>query len=70
MKKAVDFFSKAIEEDATDHTLYGNRSAAYHGIGEFKKAVQDGNKAIKLKPNWIKGHWRKAKALHGLGKLD
>ena len=37
--KAVEFYSTAIDETPTDHTIYGNRSACYFKMSEYDKAI-------------------------------
>ena len=68
--KAIEHFTNAITENAYDHTLYSNRSAAYYNMNQFGKALEDGNKCIEVKSDWGKGYQRKAMALHGLSRLD
>ncbi|GAA5871019.1 hypothetical protein JCM5296_001713 [Sporobolomyces johnsonii] len=46
-----------------------NRSAAYLGAGEFVNALVDAEAVIQLKRPWIKGHFRKGKALVAMGRL-
>ena len=66
-EKAIEFYTQAISETPEDHTIFGNRSAAYTNLKEFPKALEDGNRCIELKPDWGKGYQRKGNALHGLG---
>jgi len=47
-----------------------NRSAAYFGAGDLIAALADADAVIRLKRPWSKGHFRKAKALLGLGHLQ
>lgn len=47
-----------------------NRSAAYFAAGDFIGALADADAVIQLKRPWSKGHFRKAKALLGLGLLE
>ncbi|BGP17343.1 hypothetical protein JCM10213_007557 [Rhodosporidiobolus nylandii] len=47
-----------------------NRSAAYLGAGEHVNALVDADAVIQLKRPWIKGHFRRGKALAGMGRLD
>ena len=68
-EEAVEHFTKAIEEDQNDHTLFSNRSACYHNLKQFEQAVEDAEMCIKLKSDWGKGYYRKAVALHGMGQL-
>lgn len=69
-EKAIEFYTQAIEENPTDHTIYGNRSASYHNLKKFNEALADGNQCVAIKADWGKGYQRKAMALHGLRKLD
>ena len=34
-EKAIEFYTQAIAENPTDHTIYGNRSASYHNLKKF-----------------------------------
>jgi stress-induced-phosphoprotein 1 len=67
---AIQFYTVAIQENPSDHTIYGNRSAAYHNTKNFVDALKDGDKCIELKSDWAKGYQRKAMALHGMRKYD
>ena len=39
-------------------------------MNQFQPALEDGIKAIEVKPDWSKGYQRKAMALHALGQYD
>lgn len=45
----------AIGLDATNPVFYCNRAAAYSRIGEYQKAVDDCNQAIRYDANYGKG---------------
>lgn len=62
-------FSQAIDLEPQNHILYSNRSAVYSAQTEYKKALEDAEKAISIKPDWSKGHARKGAAYRGLGDL-
>jgi tetratricopeptide (TPR) repeat protein len=47
----------AIGLDATNPVFYCNRAAAFSRIGEYQKAVDDCNQAIRYDPNYGKGKW-------------
>jgi len=47
-----------------------NRSAAHFAADDFLSAMIDADAVIQLKRPWSKGHFRKAKALVGLGRLE
>ena len=63
--KAIECYTRAIEENPSDHTIYGNRSASYHNLKKFDEAITDASKCIEIKSDWAKGYQRKAMALHG-----
>ena len=50
-------------------TAISNRSAAYFELKDYISALADAEMVIHLRRNWSKGHFRKAKALVGLGRL-
>ncbi|XBH82530.1 hypothetical protein VPH35_071160 [Triticum aestivum] len=63
---ASKFYTEAIELDPSDATLYSNRSLCYLQMTEGDKALRDANTCIKLRPEWIKGYYRKGAALMSL----
>lgn len=69
-KQAIENFTEAIKETAEDHTLYSNRSACYYNLGQFAKALEDGEMCVSVKPDWGKGYQRRAMALHALLKRE
>ncbi|KZS94628.1 TPR-like protein [Sistotremastrum niveocremeum HHB9708] len=48
--------------------LLSNRAAAYFEAGEFMNSLVDTEAVIAIRKPWSKGHYRKGKALLGLGK--
>ena len=62
--EAAAWFSKGLKlkEDAA---LYSNRSACYCVMKDYKKALDDADRAIYFAPGWGKGYARKGAALHG-----
>mmetsp|Transcript_5505 Transcript_5505/g.16418 ORF Transcript_5505/g.16418 Transcript_5505/m.16418 type:complete len:286 (+) Transcript_5505:63-920(+) len=61
--KAAATFTKAIKLDPGNAVLYSNRSAALRSLGKAKKSLEDAEKCIQLKPDWIKGYFRKSSVL-------
>ncbi|KAH7924301.1 TPR-like protein [Leucogyrophana mollusca] len=51
-------------------TVVSNRSAALFELGDFIGALVDAETVISIRRNWSKGHFRKAKALVGLGQIE
>ncbi|TFK39493.1 hypothetical protein BDQ12DRAFT_603874 [Crucibulum laeve] len=48
--------------------VISNRSAAYFEVHDYISALADAETVIYIRKNWSKGHFRKAKALLGLGR--
>ncbi|XP_072369328.1 E3 ubiquitin-protein ligase TTC3 isoform X2 [Scyliorhinus torazame] len=65
---AVNWYSKAIDLRSDNELLYGNRALCLLRIENYMKALGDGKRAIVLKPNWPKGHYRLCDALFSLGE--
>lgn len=49
-------------------TTVSNRSAAYFEAGDHVSALVDAETVIAIRRNWPKGHYRRAKALRGMGR--
>lgn len=64
--EAVACYSRAIELSPNNVTLYSNRSAAFNQLGQYHNALLDAEKCITLQRDWVKGHFRRGKALLGL----
>jgi len=64
--KCGSILMQAIELDLDDATLYANRSLCHLRIGEANKALLDANSCIKIRPEWLKGYYRKGVALMSL----
>ncbi|XP_066115489.1 E3 ubiquitin-protein ligase TTC3 isoform X2 [Saccopteryx bilineata] len=67
---ALIYYSRAIEFSPENYLLYGNRALCFLRTGQFRNAVGDGKRAIILKNNWTKGHYRYCAALSMLGEYD
>ena len=63
-------YTKAIELDKNNHTLYSNRSAAYLQSDNLELALADAEECIKLDKTWAKGYIRKGNVLVQQKKLD
>lgn len=72
-QEAIDWYSKAIEVDPNCEAaaaLYSNRAASHAGLGNHAEAVKDADQCIRVKPAWLKGHYRKGVSLELLNRLD
>ncbi|UYV65285.1 STIP1 [Cordylochernes scorpioides] len=54
LQDAIKYYTEAITLCSSNHVLYSNRSAAYAKAGQYKKALEDAEKCISLKPDWPK----------------
>jgi len=66
--EAVKYYSLAIHQVTDNETLYSNRAASYSALNRHGEALADAEKCIQLKPDWIKGHFRKGVALSKLSR--
>lgn len=72
-REAIIAYTQAIDIDPRSEAasaLYSNRAASYSALNQHKEALADAEACIALRPDWLKGHYRKAVALEALGKLD
>ncbi|KAF6122388.1 tetratricopeptide repeat domain 3 [Phyllostomus discolor] len=67
---AIVYYSRAIEYSPDNHLFYGNRALCFLRTRQFRNALGDGKRAIILKNNWTKGHYRYCAALSMLGEYD
>ncbi|XP_035024610.2 uncharacterized protein LOC118116826 isoform X1 [Hippoglossus stenolepis] len=63
---AIECFTDAIKFNPREYRLFGNRSLCYERMQQFENALRDADLALCMEPNWIKGLFRKGKALCGL----
>uniref|UniRef100_A0A3B4A9Z4 Uncharacterized protein n=1 Tax=Periophthalmus magnuspinnatus TaxID=409849 RepID=A0A3B4A9Z4_9GOBI len=63
---AITFFSEAIKFNPKEYKLFGNRSFCFEKMQQFEEALSDAEVSLSMEPNWIKGLFRKGKALCGL----
>lgn len=70
--RAAELYGKAIALEpsgATSHVLYSNRAAALLELGgKAQLALADADKCVELKPDFLKGHLRRAMSLQALGR--
>ncbi|XP_056104027.1 tetratricopeptide repeat protein 31 [Rhinichthys klamathensis goyatoka] len=66
LEMAVTYFTDAIKHNPKEYKLFGNRSYCYEKMLEYEKALTDADIALSMNPKWIKGLYRKGKALVGL----
>ena len=74
VRKAVQQYTLALMEKAEDPSLnsvlHSNRAHAALLLGNFRKALEDGQMSVQLNPSNVKGWFRAGKSAYGLGKFD
>lgn len=68
--QAIEFYTKAINADGSNHVYFSNRSAAYLKHGDAHNALEDANSCLGLNPDFVKGYSRKGAALHTLKRYN
>jgi len=66
--KSIEFYTYATEMDPKNHVYHTNRSMAYAQMKKWDKSLRDAEKAISLKPDWEKGHYRRGVALSNMNQ--
>uniref|UniRef100_A0A8C2Z0K6 RRM domain-containing protein n=1 Tax=Cyclopterus lumpus TaxID=8103 RepID=A0A8C2Z0K6_CYCLU len=67
---AVKYFTDAIKYNPTEFKLFGNRSFCFEKMQEYEKALTDAELCLSMWPGWVKGLFRKGRALAGLKRYD
>lgn len=72
-QEAIDWYTKAIAMDPNSEAsgaLYSNRAGSWQNLNNFEKAAADSEQCIRVRPDWLKGHFRKGVAMESMGKYD
>ncbi|XP_070711031.1 tetratricopeptide repeat protein 31 [Pempheris klunzingeri] len=67
---AVKYFTDAIKYNPTEFKLFGNRSFCFEKMQEYEKALTDAELSLGMCPGWVKGLFRKGRALAGLKRYE
>ncbi|XP_069579902.1 tetratricopeptide repeat protein 31-like [Brachyistius frenatus] len=67
---AVKYFTDAIKYNPTEFKLFGNRSFCFEKLQEYDKALTDAVLSLGICPGWVKGLFRKGRALAGLKRYE
>ncbi|XP_036372306.1 RNA polymerase II-associated protein 3-like [Megalops cyprinoides] len=63
---AVKYFTDAIKYNPKEFRLFGNRSFCYERMQQYEKSLIDADITLTMRPGWIKGLYRRGRALAGL----
>ncbi|XP_071490474.1 uncharacterized protein [Diadema antillarum] len=69
-RDAYGMYTQALKIGVFNHILYSNRCHTSLQMENFVDAMWDARRAVILKPDWPKGHYRYAQAFFELGELD
>jgi len=61
-RQAIENYSKGIESNHDDASLYNNRGLAHYSFEQYDKAVSDYSKAIELKPDFADAYYNRGLA--------
>jgi len=50
--RAIEMFTKSIQDNPNFYVAYHNRAIAYSKIGEYDKSIKDLQKAVQLNPDY------------------
>ncbi|XP_065095788.1 small glutamine-rich tetratricopeptide repeat-containing protein beta-like [Ochlerotatus camptorhynchus] len=67
-QEAMNTYSKAISEDATNPVFYCNRAAAYTLLGDYQSAADDCHMSLRYDPNYSKAYGRLGLAYSKMNK--
>lgn len=59
---AVAAYTESIKRNPNEHTVYSNRAAAYIKLGAYNEALEDCEKCLSIKPDFVRAHARKGHA--------
>ncbi|KAM5126710.1 E3 ubiquitin-protein ligase TTC3-like, partial [Mantella aurantiaca] len=64
--EALHYYTEAIKLNPMEYRFLGNRSYVYERLGFYDESLGDAENSLKLQKHFLKGHFRKGKALKGL----
>uniref|UniRef100_A0A1A7Z0W5 RRM domain-containing protein n=1 Tax=Iconisemion striatum TaxID=60296 RepID=A0A1A7Z0W5_9TELE len=67
---AVKYFTDAIKYNPKEFKLFGNRSFCFEKLQDYEKALIDAELSLGISPGWVKGLFRKGRALAGLRRYE
>lgn len=67
-QEALNTYSKAISQDATNPVFYCNRAAAYSRLGDYQSAADDCRMSLRYDPNYSKAYGRLGLAYSKMNK--
>ncbi len=69
-KDSIPFWNHELKYYPDNATAYGNRGEAYKDIGQYDKALEDFNNAIRVDPKYAEGYNSRGQILAMRGNID
>ncbi|CAJ1012480.1 stress-inducible protein STI1-like protein [Leishmania guyanensis] len=72
-REAIEWYTKAIEHNPDSEAsgaLYSNRAGSWQNLNNFEMAIADAEQCIRVRPDWLKGYFRKGVAMESMGNCD
>lgn len=69
-QEALNTYSKAISQDATNPVFYCNRAAAYSRLGDYQSAADDCRMSLRYDPSYSKAYGRLGLAYSKMNKHE
>ncbi|XP_074650832.1 LON peptidase N-terminal domain and RING finger protein 1-like [Tubulanus polymorphus] len=66
-EEAIDTYTQALDIAPKDHLIYSNRAHAFTCLKLYEESLDDAGCAVRIRPDWSKGYYRKGVALSGMG---
>ncbi|XP_076800516.1 uncharacterized protein LOC143445353 isoform X2 [Clavelina lepadiformis] len=67
-QKADQLYTRALQEDPKNPSLYGNRSVVRVHLRKYENALSDAKKCLTVDPSYTMGYFRQGVALQCLGR--
>ena len=67
---ALAYYTESIKKDPTEASGFSNRSLMHYKSGNYKRALDDANRAILVNKEYLRGYQRRAEALLALGEYQ
>jgi hypothetical protein len=66
-KNSIILFNHTLKVTDYNWLIYYNRGRAYQGLGNYRQAIEDYDRAIEIKPDYANAYYNRGHAYQGLG---
>uniref|UniRef100_A0A7S2T1G4 Tetratricopeptide repeat domain-containing protein n=2 Tax=Chloropicon primus TaxID=1764295 RepID=A0A7S2T1G4_9CHLO len=57
-RQAIEWYTKALDANPVAYDVWTNRASTYAALRMWEEGLADAREAVRINPNWVKGHWR------------